>query len=182
VVDDNWELLSKRKEGQLNKSGMDVLPQVSDISKDGMKKIWDNVKENHKKLDSCNLHDFSIDLNPEKKIGKRWQCQKCSGKVDAAVKEWYESGVRDAIKNVKSHFKVSAKNAHNDKTRKEEIIMNPEFTKVREPSYLKLKFAIEDTKRNGLPPTPARWQRLFKWSYTLSHEILQKITKFHFKE
>lgn len=65
-----------------------------------MKKIFEEVKENHKKLDSCNLHDFSIDNNPEKLYGRKYQCTKCGGVVDSVTKSWYESGVAHGIKSI----------------------------------------------------------------------------------
>lgn len=76
-----------------------LLEKVSGISKEGMKQIFVDVKENHRKLDSCiRPHDFSIDLNPEKKIGKRWQCAKCGGVVDGINRSWYDDGLKDGRK------------------------------------------------------------------------------------
>ena len=77
-------------------NGLDTLSRVSGISKEGMKKIWGDVKENHKKLNGCKRpHDFNIDLNPEKKMGKKWECTKCGGTVDGIHKKWYEEGLCD---------------------------------------------------------------------------------------
>lgn len=57
------------------------------------KQIWEEVKENHKKLDSCNKHDFSIDVTPAIKFGKKYKCSSCGGVVDGITKLWYEKGV-----------------------------------------------------------------------------------------
>jgi hypothetical protein len=56
--------------------------------------IWNEIQENHKKIESCNKHDFSIDLNPDKKFDKKYQCSKCGGHVDAIKKSWYEKGLK----------------------------------------------------------------------------------------
>jgi hypothetical protein len=60
------------------------------------KKIMREIYENRDKLRDCNKpHDFSIDLNPERKLGKRWKCSKCGGEIDAIGKMWYERGLED---------------------------------------------------------------------------------------
>lgn len=58
--------------------------------------IWEGVQANHAKLNSCTLHDFSIDMNPDKTWGKRYQCTNCGGHVDAVTKGWYEKGLEHA--------------------------------------------------------------------------------------
>lgn len=62
------------------------------MNKEEALKIFQEVKENHKKLDSCSGHDFAEDVYPERKWGKRFRCTKCSGEVDYATKIWYEKG------------------------------------------------------------------------------------------
>lgn len=59
-----------------------------------MDEIWNEVKENGKKLDSCTKHDFSIDTEPDKKFGKKYQCPNCGGHIDAIKKMWYEKGLK----------------------------------------------------------------------------------------
>lgn len=58
------------------------------------KQIMQQVQLNHNKLDNCPRHDFSIDLDPAKVFGKRWQCTHCTGTVDSIIKDWYERGLR----------------------------------------------------------------------------------------
>ncbi len=58
------------------------------------KKIFEEVKENHRKLDSCSLHDFSIDITPSKPYMKKFRCTNCSGEVDLTTKSWYEKGLQ----------------------------------------------------------------------------------------
>lgn len=66
------------------------------MNRDEAKALWQQVRENHKKLASCKLHDFSIDLTPGKPWGNRYQCVNCGGEVDDTRKEWYEKGLKHA--------------------------------------------------------------------------------------
>jgi len=38
-----------------------------------------------------------------------------------------------------------------------------------------LKKALQDARQNGLPPTPARWQRMWRWGYCQSHDALERV-------
>ena len=58
-----------------------------------MDRIWEKVKENRDKLKSCNRHEFSIDLDPEMILGKKWKCKNCLGTLDTVNKSWYEKGL-----------------------------------------------------------------------------------------
>lgn len=64
------------------------------MDKKTIDEIWLQVKENHRKLDGCRIHDFSIDLNPERPMGKKYQCTRCGGWVDVTGKTWYEKGLQ----------------------------------------------------------------------------------------
>lgn len=55
--------------------------------------IWKQVVENHVKLASCEQHEFTIDLFPDRPVGKRWKCTHCGGEVDSNSKDWYERGL-----------------------------------------------------------------------------------------
>lgn len=55
--------------------------------------IMSEVVENMRKLDSCSKHNFTIDLHPDRKIGKRWSCENCGGEVDHSAVIWYEKGL-----------------------------------------------------------------------------------------
>lgn len=59
-------------------------------------KLWEEVKENCSKLRSCNKHDFSIDITPDRTFGKKWQCANCKGTVDNLIKYWFELGYKQA--------------------------------------------------------------------------------------
>lgn len=51
------------------------------------------IKENTKRLESCTLHSFDIDIFPDLLVGKKWQCSNCHGEVDSVKKLWYEEGL-----------------------------------------------------------------------------------------
>jgi len=71
------------------------------MDKHTMDDLWLQVRKNHQKLDSCQRHDFSIDMNPEKPVGKKYQCTRCGGEVDLSAKHWYEKGLAHAENNGK---------------------------------------------------------------------------------
>lgn len=56
--------------------------------------VIQSILGNRKKLENCNGHDFSIDLNPEIVAGKRWACNNCNGTVSSIQKSWYEEGLK----------------------------------------------------------------------------------------
>lgn len=66
------------------------------------KEIFQQVKENSNKLNSCSRHDFSIDTTPDKKFGKRYKCVNCGGEIDSIEKYWYEKGLEHGSKEVMS--------------------------------------------------------------------------------
>ena len=78
--------------------GREVLSKVSGLKQKVVNEIWENVKANRAMLESCSLHDFSIDLKPEQAYGKRFRCSKCGGEVDHITKLWYEKGIEHARK------------------------------------------------------------------------------------
>jgi ribosomal protein L44E len=55
-----------------------------------VKELMRDIKDNHKKIDSCSKHDFSIDATPDKKFSKMYRCNNCGGEVQATTKRWYE--------------------------------------------------------------------------------------------
>lgn len=63
--------------------------------------IFQEVKENLARLDTCPLHDFSFPVNcltrepievPEPFC--KWRCRNCGGVVDFQAKQWYEKGLK----------------------------------------------------------------------------------------
>lgn len=43
------------------------------------KKLWEEVKENYRKLDSCERHKFNPDDYIKGKLGQKMTCTKCGG-------------------------------------------------------------------------------------------------------
>jgi hypothetical protein len=66
------------------------------MSLEAVRGVWDRLRANQLKLDSCARHAFTLDLAPDKELAKRWGCAQCGGVVDAAAKTWYEAGARHA--------------------------------------------------------------------------------------
>ncbi|TXH46421.1 MAG: hypothetical protein E6Q97_29635, partial [Desulfurellales bacterium] len=72
----------------------EVLGAASGLSKSAMNELWEAAKANQTRLRSClGPHDFSRDLTPDRKIGKKWACLKCDGEIDDANRIWYQRGL-----------------------------------------------------------------------------------------
>ena len=70
------------------------------MNKSDVDEIFQRVKANSAKLDSCKLHDFSILFNSFTKqvldkpdLFCRWRCSKCLGEVDGIYRRWYLLGL-----------------------------------------------------------------------------------------
>lgn len=73
-----------------NLTGVETLSKFSKIDKEEIKKIWEDVQNNRKILDSCSFHEFEpCPIKPRKYI-----CKNCKGTVDAIAKYWYEMGIK----------------------------------------------------------------------------------------
>jgi hypothetical protein len=66
------------------------------ITREEHQRIWEEVKENHRKLDSCKKHSFDEDVTPDRVLGKTYKCTSCGGTVDSITKSWYELGLKHA--------------------------------------------------------------------------------------
>lgn len=55
--------------------------------------LWEEVKENHKKLNSCNFHEFE-DITPEKKLDKKYRCKNCGGELFQTQVSYYNLGLK----------------------------------------------------------------------------------------
>jgi hypothetical protein len=69
------------------------------MDKTEVDKIWKEIKENHRKLDDCIGHDFSIVLDADKPYKTKYQCTKCKGTVEWREKHWYQKGIEHAKNN-----------------------------------------------------------------------------------
>lgn len=73
------------------RDGIEVLSDITGISRDGIGSIWEQVKANVARLRSCERHDFSREYKRGGSV--RYQCLRCRGTVDRLQKYWYEIGV-----------------------------------------------------------------------------------------
>lgn len=74
----------------------EVLSQVSGIPEREINEIWEQVKANHARLDSCaGPHDFSIEGRKQGQLVRDWQCSKCGGTLDSVNVQWYRKGLAD---------------------------------------------------------------------------------------
>jgi rubrerythrin len=72
---------------------LDVLSGVSGLGKGEAKKIFEEVKENQKRLEGCEApHEFSLE-DPAKPLRSKWVCRKCGGKVQHGDHHWYALGL-----------------------------------------------------------------------------------------
>ena len=60
--------------------------------------IWEQVKENKNKLNSCNYHQFD-DITPNLKMGKKYKCKNCGGELNSINVSYYNLGLKHA-KNI----------------------------------------------------------------------------------
>ena len=78
------------------KDGLEVLSRVSGIPKKEVNEIWQRVKENKARLDSCELpHDF-YPINENGRLPRKAVCKECLGVVDITNARFYIQGLRDA--------------------------------------------------------------------------------------
>lgn len=66
------------------------------MNRDDVMGMFELVQSNYKKLNTCSIHDFSIDLTPSSNIRKQYKCTNCGGCVDNLRKKWYEEGLKHA--------------------------------------------------------------------------------------
>lgn len=83
----------------MKRTGMTITQLLIHQKKSGMieakeegKHMMALIKENHKLLDSCDLHNFTIELKTLS--GRVYECSKCGGEVSSEAKMWYEKGIK----------------------------------------------------------------------------------------
>lgn len=77
-------------------NGYEMLEKLTGITKEEQMKIMEDIRNNNKLLESCNLHDFSIEVPQKHTILSKWKCSNCGGIVDSTQKQWYEKGLNHA--------------------------------------------------------------------------------------
>lgn len=83
----------------------DKISEVTGLKPSVIDAVFEEVKQNHKKMDTCPHHDFSIVLDrhskqridnptPQQLFGAKFQCTRCGGIVDGIERLWYTRGLR----------------------------------------------------------------------------------------
>lgn len=69
------------------------------------KQIFERIKANQAKLDSCSKHSFSVPIDrrtmlplTKPEFGCRWRCENCQGEVDGIARVWFNRGVEHAAR------------------------------------------------------------------------------------
>lgn len=70
---------------------VDKLSAATGISRESMLSLWDEVKANHQRLESCKRHDFPT--TETGRLGLRYTCRVCGGWADGHSIVWYLRGV-----------------------------------------------------------------------------------------
>jgi hypothetical protein len=72
-----------------------ALSEISGIPEAGIKAIWEKVKANHAKLDSCEgPHQFEESSRPGSPDGHKYRCTRCGGELDSINTDWYNQGLK----------------------------------------------------------------------------------------
>lgn len=79
-----------------NQDNLRVLSDLTGVDKEKISSIWEQVKANQARLDTCNLHDFE---QIESRFGSKWRCKKCQGEADASAVLWYQKGLNHSNQN-----------------------------------------------------------------------------------
>lgn len=76
-------------------NGLQKLAGAIGVSDETMTAIALQVKENHRKLNSCNYHEFSLMAGfTETDFKRKYVCRHCAGTVDGSAYFWHEQGRR----------------------------------------------------------------------------------------
>jgi hypothetical protein len=78
------------------KQVLDKLAKVTGISPEEVGRIFDDVKENKRKLDACELHDFYA---TGEGVRSDFLCRRCDGRISRRDHMWYQIGIRHGKKD-----------------------------------------------------------------------------------
>lgn len=79
--------------------GAEALSRVSGVPREGVMEIWEQVKENRRKLDACDgPHEFDEQTGSVLSSRKTFVCRKCGGALRASEYNWYQKGLEDGKK------------------------------------------------------------------------------------
>lgn len=76
-------------------TNVEKLEELTGLKRGQMDEIWQTVKANKARLDSCTgPHDFSIEFRKLGQFVRDWECSRCHGHVESIYKHWYELGLK----------------------------------------------------------------------------------------
>ena len=77
--------------------GAAVMSSMTGLSKESVKELWAQVKENHARLESCPYHEFEQSKKTamlRSLTHQRYVCIHCGGEIDHQAYMWHERGRR----------------------------------------------------------------------------------------
>ena len=77
--------------------GAAVMSSMTGLSKESVKELWAQVKENHARLESCPYHEFEQSKKTamlRSLTHQRYVCIHCEGEIDHQAYMWHERGRR----------------------------------------------------------------------------------------
>jgi hypothetical protein len=75
------------------KSALDVLGDLSGLSKPALNEILEQVRANQALLNACARHEFEQVL-PVVPLRQKYRCKRCGGEVDHHAWYWHQQGRR----------------------------------------------------------------------------------------
>lgn len=69
----------------------EMLLKGSGVSQERLHEMWEEAKNNVKRLNECPDHDFEP-IDPEPKLGTRYRCKNCDGEISGSSYHWYLKG------------------------------------------------------------------------------------------
>jgi hypothetical protein len=96
--------LTDAEKNQIQGSVTETLSAVTGLSKERLEGIWEEVKENKKRLDNCTgPHEFTPnDVDGLLGTAKNYKCSKCQGTITSVEHRWYERGLQHGRQIVKT--------------------------------------------------------------------------------
>jgi len=78
----------------------EYLSKIIGLEVSEVNKLYENVKKNHHRLDSCIGHVFTL-VNPQDKWHRRYKCTVCGGVIDSFAYGWYTKGLEHGRRQAK---------------------------------------------------------------------------------
>lgn len=79
------------------KDKSDDLTSAAGISKQVLRRVWDDVQNNNLKLINCPDHRF-VKVIQDLQI--RYMCTECGGDIDSHAHYWYQHGLKHGINSI----------------------------------------------------------------------------------